>query len=54
MIEAKSKGPYPTSNDDSSDNRNKSEISKPSLPLKRHSISKHRREKRRGSPQSPD
>lgn len=40
---------YPASDDDTSNNRNESDISKPSLPLQRHQIGKHGCEKRRRS-----
>ena len=43
---------YPSGNDNTSDNRNKSEIGKPTLPLRSHETSKNRSEKRRGGPNS--
>ena len=39
------KSTYPARNDNSGDDRNESSISKPSLPLQGHQISKNRREK---------
>ena len=38
---------YPTGNNNTSNNREESEVSQPSLPLERHHIRKHGREKRR-------
>ena len=38
---------YPTGNNNTSNNREESEVSQPSLPLKRYQIRKHGREKRR-------
>ena len=39
---------YPTCNDDSSNNRNKREVSEPSLPLERHKVGKNGSEEGRG------
>lgn len=43
-----SKGTYPTGNDDACDNRDKSDVSQPSLSFERHQIGKHGSEERRG------
>jgi len=43
---------YPTGNDDSSNNRNKGEVSEPSLPLESHKVSKNGSEEWRGGANS--
>lgn len=43
---------YPAGNDDPSDNRNKGEVCEPSLPLKRHKVSKNGSEEGRGGTNS--
>lgn len=43
---------YPTCNDNPSNNRNKGQVSEPSLPLECHDVRKNRSEERRGSTNS--
>jgi len=43
---------YPTGNDDSSNNRNKGEVSEPSLPLESYKVSKNGSEEGRGGANS--